>query len=309
MKALMLIVLSLLVCDTPPLASEAADRGTRLVLLGTAGGPSAKKNRSQAANAVIVNGDIYIMDAGDGVVRQLSRAGFSVAKVRAVFITHHHSDHMVDYGTLLLRSWMTGRTEIIQTYGPTPLQQVTQDFLKYMRRDIELRISDEGRVPLVDLIRAHDIDQVGVIYADENVKVTVFEVTHGAAKPAYGYRFDSADKSIVFSGDTSPHENVVAAAKGADILVHEVVNVAAIDAMIERVSPGNDALRRHILDNHTSTDDVGDIATRAGVKMLVVSHFGGAGDPVFDKPEVWEAAVRQHYSGPLIIGEDLAIIE
>ena len=82
-----------------------------------------------------------------------------------------------------------------------------------------------------------------------------------------------------------------------------------IDAMIERVSPGNEALRRHILDNHTSTDEVGEIATTAGVKLLVVSHFGGAGDPVFDKPEVWEAAVRKHYSGPLIIGEDLAIIE
>ncbi len=309
LKSVAAIALLLLCCAPPSLAHDATQTGTQLILLGTAGGPSTKKNRSQPANAVVVNGDIYIVDTGDGVARQLTLAGLSVADVRVIFITHNHADHMADYGTLLLRSWLTGRRDVIQAFGPPPLENITSSYLDYMRWDIDLKVRDEGRPPLDRLIDANDIKTDGVIYEDENVKVTVFTVTHGAAKPAYGYRFDSADKSIVFSGDTTPNQNLIKAAKGADILVHEVVSVASVDAMIARVAPGNDALRRHILNNHTNTDEVGEIATAAGVKMLVLSHFGGAGDPVYDQPEVWEAAVRKRYSGPLIIGEDLAIIE
>lgn len=305
MKTPSLIILTLLFCVPISHANEAPQNGTQLVLLGTAGGPSTKKNRSQPANAVIVNGDIYILDAGDGVARQLTLAGFSVADVRAVFITHNHSDHMADYGTLLLRSWLTGRRETIQAFGPAPLERITRDYLNYMRWDIDVRVKEAGRQPLGDMIIAHDIERHGVIYEDENVKVTVFPVSHGEVKPAYGYRFDTADKSIVFSGDTSPNENVVEAAKGVDILVHEVLNVAAFDAMAENSA----TLRQHILDIHTNTDDVGEIATRAGVKLLVLSHFGGSGHPLYDRREVWEDAVRKTYSGPLIVGEDLTIIE
>ena len=288
--------------------SEAAG-ATRIVLLGTAGGPSAKRARAQPANAVIVDDDIYIVDAGDGVVRQLTLAGFSVADVRAVFITHHHSDHVADYGTLLLRAWMSGRRDGIQTFGPAPIERMTRDYLDFMRWDITLRVGDEGRQPLDDLIEAHDIEADGAIYADENVKVTAFAVNHGAAVPAFGFRFDTPDRSIVFSGDTTPDDNVVSAAKGADILVHEVINVAAVDALVERVSPGNEDLRRHIVSNHTTTEQVGEVATEAGVHILVLSHFGGTGEPEYDRREVWEAAVRKTWAGNLIVGEDLLIIE
>jgi len=305
MKTLSLISLSLLFWLSTSHANDAPQNGTQLILLGTAGGPATKRNRSQPANAVVVNGDIYILDAGDGVARQLTLAGFSVANVRAVFITHNHSDHMADYGTLLLRSWLTGRRETIHAFGPTPLERITRDYLNYMRWDIDVRVKELGRQPLGDIIIAHDIERHGVIYEDENVKVTVFPVTHGEVKPAFGYRFDTADKSIVFSGDTSANENVVEAAKGVDILVHEVLNATAIEAM----TPDNATLRQHLFDIHTNTDEVGEIATRAGVKMLVLSHFAGSGHPLYDRREVWEEAVRKTYSGPLIVGEDLTIIE
>jgi len=305
MKTRSLLLFALVVCNPPAMADQAVDTGTKLVLLGTAGGPAVKKSRAQPASAVVVNGDIYVLDAGDGVARQLALAGFSVTRVRAVFITHNHSDHMADYGTLLLRSWISGRRERIQTFGPAPLEQITRDYLDYMRWDIELRVREMNRQPLGDQIRAHNIERDGVIYEDENIKVTVFTVTHGNVKPAYGYRFDTADKSIVFSGDTSPNENVAEAAKGVDILVHEVLSVAAIEAM----TSDNKVLKQHILDIHTNTDDVGEIATRAGVKMLVLSHFAGTGHPLYDRREVWEEAVRKHYSGPLIVGEDLTIID
>jgi len=309
MKIRLLVALSTLVCAWTAVADEAPETGTQLVLLGTAGGPAVKKGRSQPANAVVVNGDIYIVDAGDGVSRQLLLAGFSVTKVRAVFITHNHSDHMADYGTLLYRSWATGRRELTQAFGPAPLKKITQDYLEYMRWDIENRPSNANRAPLRDLISVHEIDGDGLIYEDENVKVTVFPVSHGAGTPAYGYRFDTADKSIVFSGDTAPNENVINAARDVDILVHEVLNVGWVDALLGPVSPENEALRKHLLRNHTSTDEVAEIANKSGAKLLVLSHFAGTGDPVFDRPEVWEAAVRKNYSGPLVLGEDLMIID
>lgn len=286
-----------------------AETGTRLVLLGTAGGPSAKPARAQPANAVIVNDDIYIVDAGDGVVRQLALGGYPLNRVRAVFITHHHSDHVAGYGPLLLRAWLSGRTDPIVTFGPPPLERMTADYLRHMRWDIDLRVADAGRVPLDPLIEPSDIQEEGLVYQDENVRVRVFEVDHGAAKPAFGYRFDTDDRSIVFSGDTRPTEATIAAAKNADILVHEVISVAAIDALVEAVSPGNDELRRHLLGNHTTPEQVGEIASAAGVGTLVLSHFGGTGHPEFDRPELWESLVRKTWPGNLIIGEDLMVIE
>ena len=290
-------------------ATALPEPGTRLVLLGTAGGPSAKAARAQPANAIIVNDDIYIIDAGDGVVRQLALGGYPLAKVRAVFLTHLHSDHVAGFGPLLLRSWLSGRNEVIDSIGPVGIEAMTRGYLQHMQRDIELRVTGEGRAPLSGLIRASDIDQEGVVYRDDNLSVTVFSVDHGAANPAYGYRFDSRDRSIVFSGDTRPHENVMNAAKGADVLVHEVISVPAVDAMIAAVSPGNNELRDHLLGDHSTPEQVGEIATASGVKTLVLTHFGGTGHPTFDRPEVWEAAVRKTWAGRLIVGEDLMVIQ
>lgn len=282
---------------------------TRLILLGTAGGPSIKKARAQPANALIVNDDVYIIDAGDGVARQMALAGVSAKKLRAVFITHNHTDHNADYGTLLLRSWLSGLKKPVDTYGPPPLQQMTSDYMKYMAWEINLRITDENRVPLSDLVRAHNIQKDGVIYKDENVTVTAFEVPHAAAKPSYGFRFDTADRSIVFSGDTARSENLIKAAKGADVLVHEVVSVHGVDAIVNRIDPGNKALKRHIIEAHTPTEEVGEVAQAAGVKKLVLSHFVPTGLPAFDKPELWIKGVRKHYQGEVVVGSDLMEIK
>jgi ribonuclease BN (tRNA processing enzyme) len=289
---------------TPPLHAQQGE-GTRLILLGTAGGPSIKKARAQPANALIVNGDVYIIDAGNAVARQMALAGVSARKLRAVFITHNHSDHVADYGTLLLRAWASGLKTPVDTYGPPPLEQMTKSYLDYIDWDVQLRIVDEGRVPLGDLIKPHDIEGDGVIYEDDNVKVTVFEVPHGAAKPSYGFRFDTPHKSIVFSGDTSYSENLIEHAKGVDILVHEVVSIHGVDAIVERIEPGNEALKRHIIEAHTPIEEVGQVAAAAGVKTLVMSHFVPTGVPDFDKPELWMEGVRKHYPGEVIVGEDL----
>jgi len=286
-------------------AQQPNETATRLILLGTAGGPSIKKARAQPSNALIVNGNVYIIDAGNGVSRQMALAGVPARALRAVFITHNHSDHSADYGTLLLRSWASGLKKQVDTYGPPPLEKMTQSYLEYMNWDIQLRIKDENRPALVNLIRAHDIKGEGIIYQDENIKVTAAEVPHGAAKPSYAFRFDTPQRSIVFSGDTSRSENLIRLAKGADILVHEIVNIHGVDAIVNTTDPGNESLKRHIIEAHTPIEEVGQVAAEAGVKKLVLTHFVPTGLPAFDKPELWIEGVRKHYKGEVIVGEDL----
>ncbi|HET6342685.1 MAG TPA: MBL fold metallo-hydrolase [Gemmatimonadota bacterium] len=277
--------------------------GTRLILLGTAGGPSPKQTRSAPANAVVVDDAVYVVDAGNGVARQLVLAGLPPRHLRAVFITHHHSDHNADYGNLMLLAWTTGLRTPVDTYGPPPLARMTELFLALNAPDIELRQDEEGQPVLAELIRPHEIEADGVIYEDENVKVTAFEVIHLGAR-AYGFRFDTPDRSIVFSGDTSPSKNLIEHARGADVLVHEVVSVPAVDALVARIDAGNEALRSHIINAHTPLTEVGRIATEAGVKTLVLTHFVPSDGPD-DQAELWRKGARQHFSGEVIIGEDL----
>lgn len=285
------------------IAEQTPPKTTRLILLGTAGGPSPKQTRSAPANAVVVDDAVYVVDAGNGVARQLVLAGLPPRDLRAVFITHHHSDHNADYGNLLLLAWTAGLRRPVDGYGPTPLARMTELFLALNAPDIELRQEEEGRPILADLIRPHEIEGDGVIYEDENVKVTAFEVIHLGAR-AYGFRFDTPDRSIVFSGDTSPSENLIMHAQGADVLVHEVVSVAAVDALVARVDAGNEALKSHIINAHTPLTEVGRIAARAGVKTLVLTHFVPTDGPD-DTAELWREGARRHFSGDLIIGEDL----
>lgn len=282
---------------------------TRLILLGTAGGPSIKKARAQPASAVIVNDSVYIVDAGNGVARQMALAGISAKKLRAVFITHNHTDHAADYGTLLLRSWLSGLSEPVNTFGPKPIEQITAAYMQYMDWEIKLRISDENRMPFQGLVRAHNILRDGVIYKDENVKVTAFEVPHGAAKPSYGFRFDTPDGSIVFSGDTSRSESLIKVAENADVLVHEVLALAGVDAAVNITDPGNEALKRHIIDAHTAIEEVARIAVEAKVRKLVLNHFVPTGLLAFDRPEIWEKQIRKIYHGDLVIGQDLMEIK
>lgn len=289
-------------------ASAQAPEATKIVLLGTAGGPAAHRNRAQPANAVVVGDDIYIVDAGDGIVRQMALGGYVLRNIRGVFITHHHSDHVAGYGPLLLRAWTRGRRDTITTWGPAPLEQMTADYLRHMSWDIDNRRATLGSPPIEPVIDANDLVDPGVIYEDENVKVTAFRVEHGAGTPAWGYRFDTADLSVVFSGDTRPTDAVIEAARGVDFLVHEVISLDAVEAMLAPMRGDKTAARRHLIENHTTTAQVGEIATKAGVRTLVLTHFGGSDYADFDQPEIWEAKVRETWSGELIVGSDLMVI-
>lgn len=286
-----------------PRSSKAQGSKTRLILLGTGGGPRPKTNNMASAQVIIVNDVLYVVDCGDGVARQLVIAGASLQKLRHVFITHHHSDHNADYGNLLLLSWAAGLRTRVDTWGPPPLEKITRLFFEMSAYDIDIRIADEGRVPLVPLVHPHELTQTGVVMQDERVKVTCALVDHPLVAPAFAYRLDTADRSIVISGDTRRSDNLVKLAQGADVLVHEAIYLPAVDRLVARV-PNAATLKQHLLNSHTTAEDCGRVATAAGVKTLVLSHFVPPDDPVVTE-QMWFDAARQHFKGEIIVGRDL----
>lgn len=280
-----------------------AATGTRLILLGTGGGPTPKKTRSAPAQAIVIDGVTYVIDCGDGVARQIVAAGLKLGSIRNVFITHHHSDHNADYGNLLLLAWAADLDHRVDAYGPPPLASMTRQFLALNSFDIKTRIADEGRPPLRPLIHPHEITRPGLILQDDRVRVTAALVRHPPVAPAFAYRFDTADRSIVISGDTAPSDALITLARGADVLVHEVMYLPALEQLLAS-EPNAVRLKEHLLASHTTTEQVGRIATQAGVKTLVLSHFVPGGYPFLDD-SVWLDAVRPHFSGEIIIGRDL----
>jgi ribonuclease BN (tRNA processing enzyme) len=302
-RAFLAAAATLTVTALLPCVGNAQSARTRLILLGTGGGPRPKKNNMASAQAIVVNDAIYVVDCGDGVARQLVMAGLSLEKLRHVFVTHHHSDHNADYGNLLLLSWASGLRPPVDTWGPPPIEKITRLFLEMNAYDIDIRIADEGRVPLAPLIHVHELAQPGVVMQNADMKVTFALVDHPLVTPAFAYRFDAADRSIVISGDTRLSDNLVKLARGADVLVHEALYVPAVDRLVARVANAS-TLKRHIMNSHTSAEDCGRIAAAAGVKTLVLSHFVPPDDPTITE-QMWIDAARPHFTGEIIVGHDL----
>ena len=281
---------------------------TRVILLGTKGGPTLGTiGRNIFATLILINDVPCLIDCGYGVSRQMINAGVALNRLRYIFITHHHSDHNLEYGPLLYNAWITSQPIKIDTYGPTGLSKLTSDFLAYQKFDIDTRIADEGLTDPRNLITAHEFNQPGVVMQNADVRVTTLRVRHPPITQSYAYRFDAKDRSIVISGDTAYLPELAEFAKGADVLVHEVMYLPAIDKLI-RQNAGATRLREHLLASHTPTEDVGRIAARAGVKTLVLSHFVPGNDPSITD-EQWSEGVRKHFKGRIVVGKDLLEIE
>ncbi|MBI4966099.1 MAG: MBL fold metallo-hydrolase [Desulfomonile tiedjei] len=284
-------------------ASETKTSGTRLILLGTAGGPRPNKVRSSPAQVILVNSVPYVVDCGYGVARQLAMADVPLPKLRHVFLTHHHSDHNADYGNLILLSWAAGLKTPVDTYGPPPIEKMTKLFWELNDFDINIRIADEKRVPLAPLVKVHEFDKGGLVMQDENVKVTATLVNHPPVVPAFAYRFDTGERSIVISGDTTPSDNLIKLAQGADVMVHEVIHKPSLARLVAKI-PNADKLLEHIVASHTTHDDVGKVAKAAGVKTLVLSHIVPADDTSVTD-EIWIEGAKAHFDGKVIVGRDL----
>jgi len=281
----------------------AQSRHTKLVLLGTGGGPRPRTANSASAQVIVSNGVAYVIDCGDGVARQMAFAGVPLASLRHVFITHQHSDHTADYGNLIWLAWTAGLSSRVGTWGPPPLERMTRLFFEMNQSDIDIRIANEGRVPLAPLVRVHELREGGAVMTEDNVKVTATLVDHPPVVPAFAYRFDASDRSIVISGDTAPSQNLVKLAAGADVLVHSVMYPPAIDRLVARV-PNAAVLKASILAHQTSVEGAGRIAQDAGVKTLVLSHFVPPDDPAVTDA-MWRDAARRHFRGTVIVGKDL----
>lgn len=276
---------------------------TRLILLGTGGGPRPRAATSAPAQVIIANGVPYVVDCGDGVSRQLVTAGVPLTTLRHIFITHHHSDHNADYGNLIFLSWATGLRTQVDSWGPPPLAEMTRLFFEMNAFDIKTRIADEGRVSPVALVRVHELTGGGVVMQDENVTVTAAVISHPPIQHAFAYRFDAPDRSIVISGDTAVSKDLIALAKDADVLVHEALWVPAVDRIVAKI-PNATTLKQHIIDSHTSAEDCGKVAAAAGVKTLVLSHLVPSDDPAVTD-QIWIDAAKKHFNGNVIVGKDL----
>jgi len=284
-------------------AAGAQNVRTRLILLGTGGGPRPRMASSASAQVIISNNVVYVVDCGDGVARQLAFAGVPLTALRHIFITHQHSDHTADYGNLIWLAWTAGLRTRVDTWGPPPLQKMTKLFFEMNASDIDTRISNEGRAPIVPLVHVHEIREAGAVMSDDHVKVAAALVDHPPVVPAFGYRFDARDRSIVISGDTAPSDNLIKLARSADVLVHSVMYPPAIDRLVGRV-PNAAALKQSILAHQTSAEDAGRIAQAAGVKILVLSHLVPADDPQVTD-EMWIEAAQSRFRGKVILGRDL----
>lgn len=286
-----------------PLSSVLAAGGSadRVVLLGTKGGPTPSPFRAPACVLLVVEGQPYVVDTPNGVARQLVMAGIQLDTLSQMFITHNHSDHVIDAGTLMVLAWGAGLHTPVTFHGPSPLGKIVRHSLAASQADIRVRMKEEGRAALAPLVHVREATRAGVVYEDARVKVTSALVDHYTMKPAFAYRFDTARRSVVISGDTTYSPTLVELARGADLLIHEAMYVPAIDQLAGPNSPG---LREHLLRSHTSTEQVGMVAAQAGVKKLVLSHLVPAFPSITDA--MWLAGVRLHYDGEAIVGRDLA---
>lgn len=249
---------------------------------------------------IIVKGQPYVVDCPNGVAGQLARAGVRLPDLGQLFITHDHSDHVIDAGTLAVLAWGAGLNHPITFHGPPPLRRIVEDSLAASRYDILVRMREEGRPPLQPLVHVREVGGAGPVYRDAQVTVTGALVDHYSVKPAFAYRFDTAHRSIVVSGDTTYSEHLVSLASGADLLIHEAMYAPALDQMASENAPH---LREHLLRSHSTTEQVGMVAAKAGVKKLVLSHLVPAMPSITD--EMWLDGVRKHFHGEAVVGRDL----
>ncbi|NML47064.1 MBL fold metallo-hydrolase [Ramlibacter sp. G-1-2-2] len=303
MKALFSLLLAL------GLATTAAAE-TRVVTLGTQGGPLPSATRAQPANALVVNGRIYLVDAGNGVAHQLVAAGLDHRKVDRIFITHNHDDHNADWGTLLGLQWSTGRRADTHVYGPAGTEAMLQGFIQYFTPNMRIRMADSPGYPAPQKTwHAHDITGSGKVYQDDLVTVTAMENCHYApgregADKSFSYRFQTPDEVVVFGGDTGKCPQLVDFVRGADLLVHEVIALPLIEQAMRRELPPQiaEGLMRHMRDEHTTAEDVGRLAAAAQVKKVVLTHV----IPGRDEPDAtYLDAVKKHYDGPAVVARDL----
>jgi len=294
--------------------------GTRLLLLGTQGGPNFNLTRGESANAVTVDGVTYLVDCGYGTLGALVKAGISHRDISQIFLTHLHDDHTADLPAMLVRQWTNGRTMPTTVHGPYGTSRMVDAVLAFGEANATIRLVDEGRsIRPKDLLRSNELQATTApadVYRDERIRVRSVECTHYPEESkrrmpyrALSYRFDTRNRSIVFSGDTAYSSALVTLARDADVFVCEAMEVTAMrkafDGMVAKgqYADNPEGIWRHIVGTHTPVEEAGRMATEARVKTLVLSHLvpGALGDL---NDEAYLAAARKTFSGRIVVGRD-----
>jgi len=301
-------LLKLMACSaTVPLLPKIAgaqDRRAVWHVLGSNGGPRVVTNRSNPANVLMIGDTPYIVDCGYGVTRQLVRAGLPLTSLEQIFITHLHSDHALECGNLIYCSWSTGLDNEVTVHAPEGAKAMMDAYMESIRFDLDVRIEDENKPDLRNMVKVREIGDSGVVFENSDVTVTAFRTPHPPiVKRNYAFRFDVAEGSFVYACDTAYNPALADFAQGADVLIHEALYEPGFADMAVRSRNKSESFREHIFNSHTSTEHVGQIAAAAKVKKLVLSHLV-PGDDESITDDMWLEGVRRHYDGEAIVAHD-----
>jgi ribonuclease BN (tRNA processing enzyme) len=291
------------------LQATSPEGSTKVVMLGT-GTPRPEPNRSGPATAIVVNNTPYLIDFGPGVIRRATAAfengvtalGFGGVNIKTAFLTHLHSDHTVGYPDLIFTAWVMGRKEPLAVYGPTGIKAMTEHVLKAWQVDISVRTNGINRHSSTGCqVNAHEIVP-GVVYKDDNVTVTAFPALHEDMVDCFSFRFDTPDRTIVISGDTTPTQALIDHSRNCDILVHESYSLESF----RKVPPQWQEYRQRA---HTSSVQLAEIANTVKPGLLVIYHRSNAGGASAnaDNEEVLIDEIRQIYKGKVVAGHDLDV--
>ncbi|HEY2393722.1 MAG TPA: MBL fold metallo-hydrolase [Candidatus Angelobacter sp.] len=292
-------------CATLLSSQTVSSSKTRVVVLGT-GTPIIDPDRSGSAVAVVVNGSAYLVDFGPGVVRRAAAAArdrkiaaLNPSNIKVAFATHLHSDHTAGLADLYLTPAVEGRPGPLELYGPPGIAEMARNIQEAYVKDVTVRVQglERGNAKAYEM-NAHEIHP-GIVYKDANVTVRAFNVLHGSWDFSYGYRFDTADRSIVISGDTGPTQEIVHACHGCDLLLHEVYSLKWLQAHPP-------ARQKYHIAFHTSTKELAKIAAAAAPKQLVLYHQLFRPEDNVDEVLVNEMR-KAGYKGPVVSAHDLDV--
>ena len=278
----------------------------RLVTMGTKGGPALRPGGPWPVSTLVeLAGRQIVVDCGLGVTRGLTDAGVHLSALDTILITHLHSDHVLELVPLVTTAWMAGLKTTVTVFGPPGVAQVVDGGFAALACDIDIRIADEGRLDIRELV---EIVELAVPVAGpaavpvDGVTVSALRVPHPPLADCFAFRIAGEGRAAVLSGDTAYHPPLAAFARGADVLVHEALYLPAVDRLVART--GNAArLKAHLLASHTSAEDAGRIAAQAGVGHLVLNHLVPADD--LDVREAdWLDAVRTTFAGQVTVATD-----
>lgn len=294
------------------------DPGTLVITLGTGGGPLPRAHRAQSSNLLVVNGTPYLIDAGDGAVRRVVRAGYDFRRIGQIFITHAHSDHTNGLATLLNAQWEYAKREPTDVYGGG-VTALVKGAIAFLTPNAEVRWTEGKRIRMDQVFRGQEVGP-GVFYQDANVRVTAVENTHFNFPPespahgkyrSYSYRFDTPGRVVVFTGDTGPSAALTELAKGADLLVTEINVTEEVIELQKRngswqakSAAEQEAWIRHMNEEHVTPEQIGRIASAAGVKTVVLTHF----TPTVNRNDDYQRfveATKKVYSGQVLLARDL----